>query len=447
MVGVSLNEVGVDTGISILLGAIYADRLALLCGAGLSMASPSNLPSAAKLAAEAKRKYDALYGTTRPPLSSDIESQAEFFWGRAELGTFYLRTLVDRNAFAGRPNAGHLAIADLLLVRGIQTAVSTNVDTMIETAGMILFGNIGVGIERSEVAALPPTVSPLLKIHGCWSKDQDNTVWARSQLSEKPVASRIEGSREWLSTRLLDRDLVIVGFFTDWDYLNDVLQTTLGDARPARVVVVDPNDSTTLATKAPSLYALGTRAKLNFYHVRQSGADFLDRLRVEFSRGFIRQVLHAGKDDYEDLKGQVVDPAWLEPTSVDSEVLWRIRRDLEGCHPNHPAVERTPEIGPLLGLTLLELQAAGATEDGPYWKHANGLVRVLRTPEQLLHRVKAAFERETPPIIAPDIVIAVGAEDQSLPANIIRGGTPPTIARGSVGKWLTRPDAVRKLGL
>jgi hypothetical protein len=163
-----LREIDLDVGIAAALDSIYADRLAILCGAGLSMASPSNLPSAAQLASTAKREYDSRYGATRAPLPTSIEEQAEFFFQRGELGTMYLRTLIDVHAFAGRPNAGHTAVADLLLVRAIQTAVSTNVDTLIVAAGLLLLGQVGVGIERKAVAALAPEISPLNKIHGCW---------------------------------------------------------------------------------------------------------------------------------------------------------------------------------------------------------------------------------------------------------------------------------------
>src|SRR3954447_7208579 len=76
----NLDEIDLDKGLAIALDALHNDRLALLCGAGLSMPSPSNLPNAAQLARNAKRKYDAQYGTSRPPLPAGIEEQAEFFF-------------------------------------------------------------------------------------------------------------------------------------------------------------------------------------------------------------------------------------------------------------------------------------------------------------------------------------------------------------------------------
>jgi hypothetical protein len=442
-----VRHVDLATGVDLALDAIHADRLALLCGAGLSMASPSNLPGAAQVAAEAKRLYSARYGTTRPPLPAGIEEQAEYFFNRGELATIYLRTLVDQDAFAGQPNAGHLAVADLLLVCGIHTVISTNVDCLIETAGNMLFGQVGVGINRDAVARLPPNRSPLLKIHGCWQYDKDNTIWTTQQLLVEPTAGRIAESAKWLTNRLLDRDLVIVGYWTDWGYLNGVLSEALGDVRPARVVVVDPCDDATLKAKAPGLYALGERATSDFCHVQGSGADYLDRLRLEFSRSFVRRVLHTGADAYEHLTGLAANAGWTEPPPIDVDSLWRMRRDFEGRRPNQPASDRNAPDDPSLGLTLLQLRGRGATPDGAFWL-LNGIrIRVLRCSGQFLHTVQAAYARDQAPAVAPDVTIAVGADELMLPSHIVRGEAPATIARGAAGRWLTRPKAVEELGL
>src|SRR3546814_7383362 len=85
-----MQQIDFDTGVQVALDSLLAERLALLAGAGLSMAPPSSLPSAATIAAEAKRKYDAIHGIGRAPLSPDIEQQAEFFFQRGELASVYL---------------------------------------------------------------------------------------------------------------------------------------------------------------------------------------------------------------------------------------------------------------------------------------------------------------------------------------------------------------------
>jgi hypothetical protein len=93
------------------------------------------------------------------------------------------------------------------------------------------------------------------------------------------------------------------------------------------------------------------------------------------------------------------------------------------------------------------LRASGAVADGSYWTLNGRRIRVLRALNRPLHRIKAAFERETAPTVAPEIIVAVGAEAQILPSDIVRGDTLPTIARGNVSRWMTRSEAVEELGL
>jgi hypothetical protein len=435
-----------EEGVGLALDSLLAERLAIFAGAGLSMAPPSNLPNAWTLAQKAKNKYGAQYGSARPPLSDDIEEQAEYFFQRGELPTVYLATLIDRNAFAGRPNQGHYAIADLMLSRALQTVVTTNVDTLIESAGVFLFGQIEVGVDGLGVAALPPSVTPMLKLHGCRT-DLTNTVWAPGQLACEPIQSRIASSAPWLAQRLLNRDLVIVGYWTDWDYLNAVLAATLNRVNPSRVIIVDPADSASFLTKAPDLYALGMRATNGFLHVRQSGAIFLEALRREFSKSFIRQVLHGGAGDFQHIKGVAPDPVWLEPPNVPNDQLWFMRRDLLGCEPNAPAELPHPRNEPLVGLTIIELRAAGAVSEGANWRLGGTTIRVLRAANQILHRMEANFAKDVAPVVAPDIVVAVGAESQTLPMSFARGGHIASIARGSGSRWMTHSDAVKELGL
>lgn len=442
-----MKAISLEQGVQIALDAIFASRLVLLCGAGLSMSSPSNLPSAAALAATAKRKYAARFGATRSPLADGIEEQAEFFFKSGDLGTLYLKAFIDADAFASPFNEGHSAVADLLLTGSACTAVSTNVDTLIESAGHALFGEIGCGIDRETVAGLPNDVSPLLKIHGCWSRDRANTVWAAGQLAADPVRSRVSGSAEWLKHRLVDKDLVIVGYFTDWDYLNGVLETALGEVSPSRVVIVDRGDAAWLGAKAPTFHALGMRAKSEFLHVQGTGDAFLGALRSLFCRSFIRGVVHAGAGEFERRHGRPADPTWLEPGATETSSLYALRRDLEGAWPNKPARRREPAGEPALGLTILQLLNAGATGEGPYWLLNGKRIRVLNSGNQLLRELELAYGREAPPLTAADVVIAVGAEADPLVSHVVRGGTAPTVARGTSGVWLTRPDAVRELGL
>lgn len=442
-----MEEISVDEGISRSMKALLTDRLALLAGAGLSMAPPSSLPSAAAIAQSAKRKHDAMFCPDQPPLSTDIDAQAQHFFELGELATVYFRTLIDQDAFAAPPNSGHYCIADLLLVRAIQVAITTNVDTMVETAGQMLFGQIAAAIDGLSAAAFRPDESPLLKLHGCRNADPKNMVWALGQLAVPPVSDRIASSANWLRGRLTDRDLLIVGYSTDWDYLNEILAEALGAANPASVLVVDPASADDFARKAPVLFELGQQAGVNFRHVRASGADFLDRLRRSFSKSYLRRVLSDGEELYQQQYGVAPDPRWTEAPELPADALWSLRRDLEGCLPNQPASERSPMAGQLLGFTVLQLRARGATAEGQHWLLGAHRIRVLRAENMALHNVAAAYSRESAPAIVPDMVIAVGAEDVGLPPDIVRSGPTATIARGSPGHWLTRQAAIQEFGL
>lgn len=311
-----------------------------------------------------------------------------------------------------------------------------------------MYGDISAVIDGQTAAALPNDVSPLLKIHGCRVQDRANMVWAPGQLTSEPVQSRIAHSKTWLSNNLVNRDILIVGFWTDWDYLNDVLAKTLDAVNPSRVVVVSPASTAEFQGKAPELFELGERSQIAFQHMQVSGDHFLDQLRRRFSMTFVRRVLHSGAQEFELQTSAAPDPDWLEPPDLDCDAFWRIRRDLEGCLPSEPAKECGPPDGEsLIGLTLLQLRAAGAVAEGAYWLINNQRVRVVRALNKALHRVEEEFTGELAPAVAPDIAIAVGAEELSLAANIARPEPSSSVARGQKGRWLTRQKAVEVLGL
>ena len=116
----------------------------------------------------------------------------------------------------------------------------------------------------------------------------------------------------WVSQRLLNRDLLVVGYWTDWDYLNQIITQVMNAINPSRVIVVDTADGATFPAKAPGLYYLGQRAANGFHHVKLSGANFLAALRRKFSDYIVRAVLHSGAVAYADHKGVAPDPASLD---------------------------------------------------------------------------------------------------------------------------------------
>ena len=432
-----MNPIDMDAAIASALQGLHHGRLAIIAGAGLSMAPPSRLPSAWTLADRAKKRYDARYGGMLPPLPAPIEEQAEFFFQKDQLGSVYLTEYIDHSAFAGAPNPGHVAVADLLLAGAFRMAITTNVDSLIEAAGLNMHGQVFIGIDGNYLTRAPAGMAPLLKLHGCWVTDKFNTVWAPGQLAASPVRERIEQSAAWLQTHLHNKDLVIVGYSTDWDYLNAVLERTLGVVAPSSVLVVDPSSTADFNAKAPQLSALAGRSTAGAFHLQASGADFLAALRRSYSEAFVRVALHQGVDAFQAVTGAPPDPGHLVAPTVDLDSLWRMRRDLLGCGPQDPARDRDPPNEPVVGLTILELRAAGAVPEGSYWRVNGHTVRVLRAPNAVLHQIEADFTREVAPVTAAEVVVAVGAVDVHLHPSIARS-SPGTIARGGGSKWVTR---------
>lgn len=440
-----LEEIDLQTGLQIALDAIENGRLALICGAGLSMSPPSNILSAQALADRAKIKYDATHGVGIDPLPGAIEEQAAFFNQTNRLADYYFRTLIGPHAFSAEPNLAHFAVADLLLTRAADIAVSTNVDRLIETAGMSLGGHIENAIDRERAAAAPANSSILFKLHGCWDADRRNTLWCVEQLDYPPLDTRIPDSAQWLENRLLDRDLVVVGYFTHWEHLTTILSTAIAAVQPSRLIIVDPADAAWLEEKAPEFYALGERAQ-RFCHVSEYGDAFLDRLRIAFSKRFIRKILHGGRPAYHDLVGAFPPQDWLEPGEGSSTNLWLIRRDLEGCMPSDPAVLMELPNAPILGLTILRFRRRGAIWNEPYLQLDGSAIRIFNAPNQALHTLEAAFEGITPPLVF-ETIVAVGAVDLPLKANVARRPQSDSITRGSGQRWITREKAEEEYGL
>jgi hypothetical protein len=129
---------------------------------------------------------------------------------------------------------------------------------------------------------------PLLKFHGCSHRDRLSTVWAPSQLAVQIIAARIEKSKTWMAANLRQKDLLVVGFWSDWDYLNAIIGSALADVQPLSVTVVDLSPADVLEQKAPDLWQIAHAQNVMFEHVQESAADVLDELRRAFSTSYLR---------------------------------------------------------------------------------------------------------------------------------------------------------------
>lgn len=431
-----------------LLASMHANRLVVVCGAGLSMAAPSSLPSAWRVAESCFDNYKMNVDPgVDPSLRHDLEALAQHFADTNTLQSVFIERLVPWSQFVRPPNAGHAAIADFLTTKSAIAALSANYDTLIERCAVDNGFDFQASLDGVEATVRAATQGPLLKFHGCAIKDRPATVWAPTQLNEPPIADRIERSKEWMAANLRQKDLLVVGFWSDWDYLNEILDNVLGDIAPLSVTVFDPAPVNDLEEKAPFLWGIANGEGVNFLHVQQSGAEALDELRNAFSAKFLRLVLASGRETYEEVSGQAFENALLEMEEFNSEILYGLRRDAEGVPIGQPATLSSPLNCEILGAFHLLLRKAGAIQTALGYDLNGRSIRVINGSGVALSKLKARFT-EAPSLETADIVAAPGATDYALPANVVREGKAGDIVRPAPsGRWLDFERARAELGI
>ncbi|MGH3428117.1 MAG: hypothetical protein ACRDQZ_11225, partial [Mycobacteriales bacterium] len=295
--------------LELLLASISAQRLVVVCGAGLSMGKPTRAPSAAEVAQICFDKYVAFTGATLDPgVRNDLEKVADYFYDSHTLQSVFIAGLVPWDRFVRPPNAGHVALADFLWIRAIAAALSSNYDTMIERHAGNCGADLRPSLDGGAATARTPFHSPLLKFHGCQFCDADSTVWTKKQLADAVIADRIASSRIWMQANLQHRDLLVVGFWSDWSYLNTILGGVLGVIAPVSVTVIDLSNSAQLEAKAPDLWALAHAPDVTFNHVSEDAEVVLDELHRSFSKAYLRTLLNSGKAAVEAERGAACDP-------------------------------------------------------------------------------------------------------------------------------------------
>lgn len=250
-----------------------------------------------------------------------------------------------------------------------------------------------------------------------------------------------------MTANLRQKDLLVVGFWSDWDYLNQLIGGAVQGLAPLSVTVVDLSSARDLEHKAPDLWALAHQPHVTFTHVQESGADALDELRRAFSEGYLRQILAAGRAVFENATGVACDPAWLQECGFDSEGLYNWRRDAEGVPATHPATSKRPSNSEALGYFHLLLRRAGAVSEPQGYRLAGQQIRVVNGAGSFLSSVEARFV-EPPAAPSADIFVAAGATDLGLPAHVVRTGVAGSVVRPAArGRWLTLEKAQVELGI
>lgn len=431
-----------------LLASMSAGRLVLLCGAGLSMAPPSSLPSALRVARmcfdEYQLKIDPLINTA---LRDNLEKLAEHFVGLNTLKTVFIEDLVPWKEFERPPNPGHAAVADFLITKTVVAGLSSNYDKLIERCAWDYGADFRGSLDGDQATVTSHKQAPLLKFHGCSHIDRGSTVWAPSQLHDPTISDRIAKSKTWMAANLRQKDLLVVGFWSDWDYLNQVLDGAVQGLDPLSVTVIDPSPSADLQTKAPGLWALAHQPQVTFSHIQESGADALDELRRAFSESYARQVLAAGSAVFVAKTGVACDPAWLTAAGLDGEALYDWRRDAEGVPAGKPAMAKSPQNVDLLGYFHVLLRRAGAVQQPRGYTLAGQSIRVVNGAGSDISIVAKRFI-EAPAAPTADVFVAAGSMDLGLPSHLVRPGNAGSVVRpGSGGKWLTIEQAQMELGV
>jgi hypothetical protein len=422
-----------------LLGSIEANRLVLLCGAGLSIPEPSYLMSAAQVSRACYDKYLPIMALPAP-MRDNVEQLAGHFYANGEFESVFLGALVPWNDLVGQPNKGHAAVADFLICKAVEGALSANFDPLIEHWANDRKIAMSGALTGQEATTFGGGGRPLVKFHGCLVRDRNKTLWAQAQIAEPVIAARIGSCSQWIGLTLPGKDLLVVGFWTDWGYLNDVIANALNVNPFISVTVVDPKASADLQAAAPTLWARLTGGTARFQHVQASGADALEELRAAFSKVWAKKFYALGKTMLEaDGKNySAIDPV------MTCEEFYRFRQDAEGIPYHRAAARKSPPAGAaaaaFLHLLLIEAKAAPR---GSWYEHGGKLIRIIQGAGEAISTVRERY-KEPPAARQPDVVVCAGALDIPIPGHLIASGAGASVVRPSAGggiPWLTVEQA------
>jgi hypothetical protein len=431
-----------------LLESIEGGRLLILCGAGLSMPPPSCLMSAVQVARACYKKHEPIE-VLPPEYQENIEQLAAYFYAHHDFKRFL--DLVPWNDLVGEPNEGHAAAADLLITRAVKAVLSANFDLLIEQFAWAHKIQLTGALTAQEAEEFGELSSPLLKFHGCLNRGKSDTIWTKLQLADAPVSDRVQSCSNWMALKFPGAHLLVIGFWTDWDYLNQIIENALAVGGFEAVTVIDLDASETLAGKAQGLWEKLTSVGERFKHIRESSADVLKELQVEFSRMYARKFFASGASLAEEA-GKPVAPAKIAEhiDALTLVELYALRQDVDGVPYNRAARTKSPPgAAQQAALAHLLLLHANAARQGAWYFYSGKKIRVVQAGGKALSTLKAEY-KEPSLFEQPDVVLCAGAFDLGLPARIMdnRGGS--TVVRATAGgtaRWMTLDDAIAEFQL
>jgi hypothetical protein len=290
------------------------------------------------------------------------------------------------------------------------------------------------------------TSNPLVKFHGCMQRKRSETLWTQGQLAETSTQQRVLGCSNWMNLHLPGKHLVVVGFWTDWGYLNNVLADAFTITNARSVMVLDPTPSANLQTKAPQLWDKLTTLSADFEHVEESGDSILEEIRTAYSMSWARRFYSLGRT-HATAQGITHHPA---PDTLASEDLYNLRRDAEGVPYTTAAKLKAPSIhSAAAAFAHIRFTNAGAAQTGAWLTYKGRTIRVVNGAGRVVEDVRQGhLEPGTLP--QPDIVLCAGATDFGVPARLIASGSGASIvspAPGGSSRWLNDDQALAELGI
>ena len=409
------------------------------------MSSPSSVPGARVLAQQTAEKYRLETGESVPPgAESDLDEQVSFFLARNQFD-YFVTHLVDWGPFTRDPNDGHRALADFLGCRAVSVGATTNFDELVEQSAHELGEAKPYSALDAEEAATYRPHATFAKIHGCGARDPLQTLWTEGQLANADRSARLDRLATWMAANLIGKDIVFVGFWTDWSYLQAALKTCISRTAPPLVVLVSPDDRDTLRTKAPDLWDWATGCT-DFEHLQEDGATFLDGLRGAFGERFQEQLLTLGADLARELFADLPSPPPI-PAGRSPEDLFAIRRDSEGAPPDTmPRKLKPTDDMTAVGAAHLILLGKGAAAAGPLYEIHGKRVRVVQGAGLSLAQAKKKYRSKPFPPSSHDLVVCAGAFDLGTPPDVVRPAETGSVVRtGNANRWVVLGELLNEV--
>ena len=262
--------------------------LAIYAGAGLSQASPTDIPDGAEIA---RRCYDRLLDTLGPD-GLDCEDPSSLTSVSDAAAQKYSVELIRRIAVSvagftsARPNFSHEVLA-LLLLEGVVVVITTNWDDCIERSGReerVLAVISDQDQQQIQRAAL-------LKVHGCATRPTTVLI-TTEDLATPPVWARDE-----VNVHLSNSHTVFLGIGDVAGYVRRRIEEAKETISPGGAIfVVSPRIQ---AEWNESKWAEILPDLPNDQRVSVTSDQFLDHLAAAYVRRMLREIFEALSEEPE----------------------------------------------------------------------------------------------------------------------------------------------------